>query len=239
MKGSPQERRTFLDTALCQISPKYLENLREYTRLVDQKNSLLKDARNISAAFDMMDIYDEKIAETASFIASEREKFIEKMREYAGEAYSSISENREKLNLEYSSTVYSEGYEKENILEIIRNSRNDDIRSGFCTVGIHRDDMNVFLDGENAKTFGSQGQQRTAVLAMKLAEAEVFSKYDGEEPVLLLDDVLSELDGSRQEFLLKRLGKVQAVITCCEPSFIEKRTDAEIYKMKSGVLSKL
>ncbi|MBQ4240025.1 MAG: hypothetical protein II672_02820 [Oscillospiraceae bacterium] len=121
---------------------------------------------------------------------------------------------------------------------MISSARGDDIRLGYSTVGPHRDDLELLLDGDPARVYGSQGQQRTAVLALKLAEAGLFRKKLGEEPVLLLDDVLSELDGSRQEFLLRRLGGSQAVITCCDPNFIERETDADVWRMDSGMLTR-
>ena len=159
------------------------------------------------------------------------------MEEEAREAYSSVSGNREVFGINYLSTTGNDD-ELSEISRMISSARGDDIRLGYSTVGPHRDDLELLLDGDPARVYGSQGQQRTAVLALKLAEAGLFRKKLGEEPVLLLDDVLSELDGSRQEFLLRRLGGSQAVITCCDPNFIERETDADVWRMDSGMLTR-
>lgn len=238
VKGTPAERRRFMDTALCQLYPAYLSALREYTRLLAQKNALLKDARNISAAYDMLDVYDERLASAASSIDSYRRSFSGDLENEAAEAYSSVSGNREELSMRYQSTA-GEDDDPAEIMRMITAARGDDIRMGYSTVGPHRDDLELMLDRDPARVYGSQGQQRTAVLALKLAEASIFRKILGEEPVLLLDDVLSELDGSRQEFLLRRLGGSQAVITCCDPNFIERETDADVWRMTAGTLEKL
>ena len=237
VKGTPAERRRFMDTALCQLSAGYLSVLREYTRLLQQKNALLKDARNISAAYDMLDVYDERMADAASAIIRYRTEFAASLDNDAGEAYSSVSGNREKLSVSYLNSAGDP--EAEAIERMMAASRGDDIRNGDATVGPHRDDLELFLDGDPARVYGSQGQQRTAVLSLKLAEASIFRRKLGEEPVLLLDDVLSELDGGRQEFLLRRLGGSQAVITCCDPNFIERQTDADVWRMVSGTLEKI
>ena len=237
VKGTPAERRRFLDTALCQLSSRYHAALREYTRLVQQKNTLLKDARGISAAFDMLDIYDEQLADVALFLSSTRRSFIEKLQLHAAEAYGDVSGEREMLSLGYIATLGDTAAEREAVLLQLRGARTDDLRAGFSTVGPHRDDMAIFLNGDAARVFASQGQQRTAVLALKLAEAELFRESLGETPVLLLDDVLSELDANRQQFLLKRLDRSQAIITCCEPDFIMRQTDAAVFEMKNGCLA--
>ena len=239
VKGTPSERRRFLDTALCQLSPRYLDNLRTYTRLLQQKNTLLKDARNIAAAYEMLDIYDEQLAVRSAGLTRARRAFIGQLEQTAQEVYGTVSGYREELSLSYLSSLQEEEDDPEEITRKILLARPDDIRAGFATVGPHRDDLGILLNEEDARVFASQGQQRTAVLALKLAEAELFRQKLGEEPVLLLDDVLSELDGNRQEFLLKRLGKVQAVITCCEPNFIERQTDAKVYRMEKGSLTEL
>ena len=238
VKGTPAERRRFIDTALCQLSSAYMASLREYTRLLAQKNALLKDARNISAAFDMLDVYDESMAASASVLISYRKRFASLLEREAGEAYSSVSGGREQLGISYIGSA-GEDEDRDAVMRMMISSRSDDIRMGYSTVGPHRDDLELRLDGDPARVYGSQGQQRTAVLALKLAEASIFRSKLGEEPVLLLDDVLSELDLSRQEFLLKRIGQSQAVITCCESNFVERQTDADVWKMDHGVLSRL
>ncbi len=238
VKGTPAQRRKFLDTALCQLSARYYRDLKDYSRLLLQKNTLLKDARSISAAFDMLDVYDEGLAATAAGIISARRDFCARLDEISREAYSSVSGGRERMSLSYSSTVSGETG-RESCLYALRSFRQEDLKAGFTQVGPHRDDLEIMLDGEGARIFASQGQQRTAVLSLKMAEAAMFREKLGEEPILLLDDVLSELDGSRQEFLLRRLGGSQAIITCCEPNFIERRTGAAVFRMDGGEMEEL
>ncbi|MBQ8995879.1 MAG: DNA replication/repair protein RecF [Oscillospiraceae bacterium] len=238
VKGTPAERRRFLDTALCQLSPRYFNDLKTYTRLIQQKNTLLKDARGIAAAYDVLDIYDGQLAQCAVGLSKARRAFIGQLDVVSKEAYASISGKWEEMELGYESTIFSDGeFSADAAYQRILVSRADDIRAGFSTIGPHRDDLEIRINSDLAKTYASQGQQRTAVLALKLAEAELFRQKLGEEPVLLLDDVLSELDGFRQEFLLKRLGRSQAIITCCEPNFIERRTDAKVFRMQRGELT--
>ena len=238
VKGTPAQRRKFLDTALCQLSPRYYRDLKDYSRLLLQKNTLLKDARNISAAYDMLDVYDEGLAAAAAGIIAAREGFCSRLDLIASEAYASVSGGRERMSLSYSSTVQGETG-RESCLYALRGARQDDLRAGFTTVGPHRDDLEILLDGESARTFASQGQQRTAVLALKMGEKEMFRDKLGEDPILLLDDVLSELDGSRQEFLLRRLGGSQSIVTCCDPDFIERQTGAAVFRMSGGRLERL
>ena len=238
VKGTPSERRRFLDTALCQLSTRYLNDLRNYTRLIQQKNTLLKDARGISAAFDILDIYDQQLAENAVGISRARRAFVGQLDLVAKEAYASISGKWEELELGYQTTLFENGeFDAEEAYKKLLAARTDDIRAGFSTVGPHRDDLDMKINSDAAKVYASQGQQRTAVLALKLAEAELFRQKLEEEPILLLDDVLSELDGYRQEYLLKRLGRSQAIITCCDPNFVERQTDAKVFRMHRGILT--
>lgn len=239
VKGTPAQRRRFLDTALCQLSPRYFNDLKNYSRTLLQKNTLLKEARSISAAFEMLDVYDEALADAAYGITQARINFCRKLNEISGEVYSSVSGGREKMSLSYSAAAYDGDEGRDSYLYAFRKARNDDLKAGYSTVGPHRDDVDICLDGENARVFASQGQQRTAVLSLKLGEAALFKEKLGEDPILLLDDVLSELDGSRQEFLLRSLGGSQAVITCCDPNFIERNTEASVFRMTAGRLEKL
>ncbi len=237
VKGSPNMRRRFLDTALCQISSSYLASLRSYTRLLDQKNSLLKDSRFISAANEMLDVYDAQFAVAACDITAKRRTFIEELLPLAEKNYEKISNGRERLGFKYISTLFGEG-ESDTDEALLKTYalRAADLRAGFCTAGPHRDDILISLDGEDSKVFASQGQQRCIVLSLKLAEAELMELKLGERPVLLLDDVLSELDANRQDFLLESITDTQAIITCCAPELILERTDARVFTVNNGQL---
>lgn len=237
VKGSPETRRRFLDTALCQVSPTYLNGIKRYARLVTQRNSLLKDAQYVGAALEMLDIYDAQFVETASIVTQQRRSFIEELLPLARRNYAAISGGREEVSFQYKSTLFPNGpADFDEGLMTLSSARSDELRAGFCTVGPHRDDLVVTLDGGDAKVFASQGQQRCIVLALKLAEAELMEIRLSERPILLLDDVLSELDASRQEYLIANLTDTQSVITSCAPELIADRTDAEVFTMMDGQL---
>ena len=240
IKGSPDARRRFLDTALCQVSPGYLAALKTYTRLLNQRNSLLKDSYSIGAAMELLEVYDEQFAAAAAAVTQARRKFTAELLPKAQESYRLISNGREQLSFRYLSTLFGEGpAEMEQALTALRDARGADQKSGFSTLGPHRDDLAVELDGESARQFGSQGQQRSAVLSLKLAESELMYDRLGERPVLLLDDVLSELDPNRQDYLIEKVIGSQAIITCCEPELVVRRADARVFRMENGALSAL
>lgn len=240
IKGAPDNRRKFIDTALCQVSNGYLAALKTYTRLLSQRNSLLKDSGYISAALDMLDIYDGQFAAAAVQLTGARREFVSQLLPIAQESYALISNGREKLDFTYTSTLFGDGtVDIETALRNLRDARGADVKSGFSTLGPHRDDLAVTLDGESARMFGSQGQQRSAVLSLKLAESELMYARLGERPVLLLDDVLSELDPNRQDYLIEKVLGTQAIITCCEPELVVKRADARVFRMTAGELSRV
>jgi len=237
IKGSPDQRRRFIDTALCQISPRYLVELKRYTRLLQQKNRTLKDSYRNTELYDVLDVYDNQIAEAARVVTYMRKNFCDSLLELASQDYMAIAAEGEELHFEYLSTLFSsETFEMEEALERLNLSRQTDIAAGFSLLGPHRDDLTVTIDGVNARTFASQGQQRTAVLALKLAEASIMERSLGEKPLLLLDDVLSELDGVRQDYLITRLIGCQSIITGCDPSLITKRVEASLFEIDRGRL---
>jgi len=237
IKGSPEQRRKFIDTALCQISPKYLLELKRYTRLLAQKNSALKDSYRNPQIYDILDVYDNQIAEAARVVTYMRKNFCDNLLDLAKDDYVAISGGEEQFHFSYTSTLFTdESYNVNDALKKLQENRQYDIGAGFSTVGPHRDDLSITIDGVNARIFASQGQQRTAVLAMKLAEAAIMERSLGEKPVLLLDDVLSELDGSRQDYLIARLNGSQSIITGCDPSLVSKRVNASLFEVISGRL---
>ena len=237
VKGAPDVRRKFIDTALCQISPSYLQNLRSYSRLVAQRNSLLKDVGYVSAAYDMLEVYDLQYVQLAAVLTEQRRNFVQDLLPIAQDNYATISANRESLSFRYASSLFGEAeadYD-EGLLRLTEN-RPTDVKFGFSTLGPHRDDLTISLDAQDSKVFASQGQQRTIVLSLKLAEAELMELRLGERPVLLLDDVLSELDNSRQDYLIDSIRDTQAIITCCDPELVVTRADARVFRMQNGQL---
>lgn len=223
VKNGPDERRNFIDSAICQIKPSYASMLARYRRILNERNALLKDIPRHRELEDTLDIWNERLAQEGAGIACERIRYTEKLSEAAEKFYHGISDGKENLKISYRTVVKEicdanrEQIEK-SFLEKLQKRQNDDIHYGFTTIGIHRDDMTVRINGRDARSFGSQGQQRSAVLALKLAEAEILGSYKGEKPVILLDDVLSELDASRKNYLLNKLDDMQVFITCCESS---------------------
>ena len=231
IKGSPQGRRRFLDAALCQLYPGYLAALRRYTRLVTQKNALLKHFDRTPGAGDMLDVFDQELARVGTLLTQKRTGYLEALFPMVQRNYTEISSGSEQLQL-----VYRPSFGPEGLAQTMQRSRAADRRAGFCTAGPHREDVEFLLDGQSAKAFASQGQQRSAVLSLKLAEAQAALAITGEMPVMLLDDVLSELDAGRQEYLLTRLRGGQTLVTACDPAAFE-RTTGQVLRMDGGVLS--
>lgn len=238
VKGSPDLRRKFLDSSLFQLYPAYSGYMKKYARVISQRNSLIKDAGYVSAAYEMIDVLDEQLAELAVRITDYRKRYVETLNPLAQEKYGKIAGNREDIDISYSSSIFgSEPADTERCIEFLTQNRVNDLKSGFTTAGPHRDDLVIHIDGNDSKVFASQGQQRSIVLSVKLAEAEMINKITGEYPVLLLDDVMSELDDARSEQLLASTDVMQSVITTCNPDLISKRVESKIFTMKNGCLS--
>jgi DNA replication and repair protein RecF len=209
VKSGPEHRRRLLNQMLVQVRPGYARALGRYSRVVEQRNSLLKQVAAGEQPPSALDVWDLELAKTGSEIAQARSHAMEGLAPRATAAHARIS-GGELLELEYLGPP-------EDLLQAVDNSRREDLRRGSTGVGPHRDDVVIRIAGREARGFASQGQQRTAVVSMKLAEAELVGEITGERPVLLLDDVLSELDGERRRALLESLGEPgQVVITSVE-----------------------
>lgn len=230
VKGSPEGRRRFLDAALCQLYPGYLSTLRRYARLIAQKNSLLKHWDRTPGASEMCDAFDGDIAVQGEEISRRRRAYLELLAPLARQNYAEISRGSEPLEL-----AYAGGFVPGQLADTIHAARLQDRKTGFCTVGPHREDFLFTLEDQPARVFASQGQQRSAVLSLKLAEASAAQNITGEHPVMLLDDVLSELDAARQEYLLTRMRQRQTIVTACDSSLFHK-TEGAMFRMEQGVL---
>ena len=220
VKNGPDERRNFIDSALCQIKPSYALYLSRYRKILDQRNALLKAIPNSPYLADTLDIWNERLANEGSLIAFHRYAYMREFSKLSSQFYLGISNNTETLETAcktgYNSTPDMPREELKNcILNALRLKQEEEIYLGYTIKGVHRDDMTVKINSKDARSFASQGQQRSAVLSMKLAEASLLQKSKGEPPVILLDDVLSELDRQRQDYLLHRLDGFQVFITCC------------------------
>ena len=210
VKGGPAERRAFLDSALCQAKPSYAIAYARYRRTLNQRNALLKDIARHPELEDTLPIWDDRLCRSGAVLIRERHAYLERFAPRASAHYAGIAHGREELRLTYEPSCGGD------MAESLRRALREDIRFGHTSVGPHRDDIGIEIGGMAARLYASQGQQRSAVLAMKLAEAAVLAEACGEEPVVFLDDVLSELDGSRQLYLLSSLSGRQSFLTGCE-----------------------
>lgn len=231
VREGPSLRRNFIDSALCQIKPGYAALLSRYNRTLAQRNTLLKDIPHHSELIDTLEIWDEKLASYGENIVNFRIQYIENLSVLAKDIYGGICKNSEVLGLCYRKSA-------ENLKEALKKSRRDDIYSGHTGFGPHRDDIDITINSMSARSFGSQGQKRSVVLALKLAEAEIIYRKTGERPVILLDDVMSELDSSRQDYLLNHLNECQVFITCCEPESLKLLKNGSLFEMDCGELLK-
>ncbi len=209
IKQGPSVRRHFIDMELCQISNIYYYELKQYNQVLRQRNALLKKIKENHSLIDTMFIWDDKLIEHGLNIINFREEFVKKISDIANEIHLSLTNNSENLKIVYKGNVNKTNFEKK-----LKNSLNKDIIFGSTSVGIHKDDLEFFINEREVKTFASQGQQRTVSLSTKLAEIKLIELEKNEKPVLLLDDVLSELDKNRQEYLLNNILDLQTIITC-------------------------
>lgn len=229
VRDGPAVRRRFLDIAIGQLYPSYISTLKGYLRAVTQRNSVIKDIKYNSSLSDMLDIFEEEISLKGEKITEIRKKYIKRLNEFLPEVYGGLSSGKEALETEYISAT-----EGEELKKALLNSRKNDMFSGTTSVGPHRDDLEFKINGISARNYGSQGQKRSVALAVKLAEAEVINKISGEYPVFLLDDVMSELDPERQNYILNHIKGIQSFITCCDPSNVERLKSGKIIEIKNG-----
>ena len=233
IKDGPEERRRFIDTAYCQLRPGYIATLSEYQRALAQRNALLKAIRKEGADPELLDIWDRRLAQSGCRVAAARTAYCQKIAAPAGEIYAGLSGGRETLCLRYETSGEKEGG-AEALEALFRQRRQTDIAAGFTTAGPHRDDLHVEIGGLSARIYGSQGQQRSAVLALKMAEASLLREITGEQPVALRDDVMSELDVSRQDYILNHIEGWQVFITCCEPAAVLRLTGGSLFRLEQG-----
>ena len=239
VKDGPAQRREFLDTTICQLKPQYHKVLADYGRVLTQRAALLRDLPYNSYLADTLDIWDQHLARLTAVIIKTRYTYLRRLSAFAAQIYEGISQNKETLTLSYE-TRAAENLDEENLLsqvsQAIRAARGEDTRAGATTVGAHRDDIAMNINGLSARSFGSQGQQRSVVLALKLAECAMIENLTGEVPVVLLDDVMSELDGARRDYLLNSLLGRQIFITCCDQSLFSGIQQGYSFHIEEGRL---
>ena len=236
-------RRRFLDTALCQLRPRYAAALAGYERAREQKTRILRDYDQRPDLLEALPEFNEQLIRLGAALIHYRHSFCLRLAEYAAVHHRECSGGREALELRYQtvSSVEDSGAAPEIVKEQLRrhmdSHKEAELSSRLCLSGPHKDDVSVSIDGRDAKQYASQGQTRTAALALKLAEREIYKSAAGEYPVLLLDDVLSELDPRRQEFVLNRIAGGQVFITCCEEDRLPSLLGGRVFHVEQGRIS--
>lgn len=233
IKDSPGVRRKFIDMELCQLNAKYYYNLVQYNKVLSERNTILKSKAHDK---DILDVYDMQLAEFGYYIIMERINYIEKLNEYSNKIHSDITSGKEKIEFKYISSVKNLDEVKESLYFLLVKNRYRDKERGITSIGPHRDDFMVLINDIDTKSYGSQGQQRTAVLTIKFSSLKIIKELTGEYPVLLLDDVLSELDFSRKKYILSTIGDIQTIITCTGIEDLYEYLDdkSKVFKVKDG-----
>lgn len=234
IKNGPSERRRFLDLELCQLDSVYLLHLSGYNKILNQRNRLLKDIPFHRELLDTLDVWDVQLAKYGCKIIEARKDFVSKLNQIVYDIHRKISGGREELLLSYEPDTEASEFQ-----ERLKNVRERDLKFGQTTAGPHRDDLSFFIQDIDIRKFGSQGQQRTSALSLKLSEIQLVKDSIHETPILLLDDVLSELDSNRQNFLLNSIHDIQTIITCTGlDEFVKNRFQInKVFKVTEGHVS--
>ena len=219
---------------ISQLRPNYVYVYNLYYKILEQRNNYLKNETEETINTELLDIYDEKLSENAKKIYEYREEFINKIKEKAYETHKKVTEEKEEIKIKY----ISDCSDKEKFFKMLKENRKIDIEKGYTTKGIQRDDIYFYINGKKIETYGSQGQQRTAILTLKQAELEVIKEEIGENPILLLDDFMSELDNKRKINFLKGIKDTQIVITCTDSFEIENENFEKFYVEEGKILKK-
>ena len=234
IKNGPAERRRFIDMELCQLDKIYLYNLAKYNKIINQRNNLLKQISYNRELIDTLSIWDEQLVTYGNSIIERRREFVKELNEIIGDIHSRLSGGKEALSIQYDPNIETELFGKK-----LEQSIEKDILLKTTGLGPHRDDIRFMVKDIDIRKFGSQGQQRTAALSLKLAEIELLKRTVKEEPILLLDDVLSELDRNRQNYLLESIEGIQTIVTCTGlEEFVNNRLKInKIYKVVNGTVT--
>ena len=219
LKSGPAKRRRFLNILISQLKPKYVYCLNMYLKTLEQRNNYLRQIKLENKPKEMLEIWDEKLVEYANHVYEYRNEFVEKIKNKIDEIHNNITDNKEEIKIKY----ITDCIDREKYSQALKNSWEQDIQKGYTGKGIHRDDLYIFINGKQVNIYGSQGQNRTVILSLKLAELEIIYEEIGEYPILLLDDFMSELDGKRRENLLKSISNTQILITCTDEFTIPEK----------------
>lgn len=235
IKNGPSDRRRFVDSELCQLDKVYLYNLTSYNKIVNQRNSLLKDIIFHPELTDTLDVWDSQLVSLGTKIIDRRTLFVNQLNEIIYDIHKNLTGDKEKLLIKYDPNVEIMEYAQK-----LKMNREKDIKYKLTSVGPHRDDFVFYINDIDSKKYGSQGQQRTAALSLKLSEIQLVQNLTGNTPILLLDDVLSELDSNRQNYLLDCIGDIQTIVTCTGlDDFINERIKVnKIFRVADGNVTK-
>ena len=239
VKDGPSLRRKFLDTAIGQILPRYHHYLHEYQRILLQRNTLLKDLARFPQLIDTMEVWEENLAKAAAALAFCRARYVRSIAPKACEVYEGISAGKEHIRVSYQCGLrdaqeQTRDHLKAFFLEELRRTRAEDLERGATLCGPHRDDLDIEINSMPMRLYGSQGQQRSAVLALKMAECSMVEEVTGERPIVLLDDVMSELDAGRRDYLLNHLEDRQVFITCCDDASFRGLQEGRSFVIQNG-----
>lgn len=229
LKGSPINRRKFLDIMISQLKPKYIHTLNLYHKTIEQRNNYLRQIKDNIMDENLLDIWDEQLAEYAVIVSEYRQLYINKIEEKINKIHSEITDNKEVVDIKY----LTECNDREIYINKLKERRKVDIIKGYTTKGIHRDDFKININKMPLDIFGSQGQHRTIVLSLKICELNIIYDEIGEYPILLLDDFMSELDEKRRKNLLEKIKDIQVIITCTDKISIANK-EVLIYNVQDG-----
>ncbi len=237
VKGGSAERRRFLDAAISQQFPTYPRLLVEYNRILAQRNAFLKKSASAAGFESMLEIWDENLSKTGAKISCKRNEYVSRLCGKTEEIFDGISSGRDCINLRYSCGFLNPDSADETAAELkkqLEAHRASDLAQGCTNYGPHRDDLVISVNDMAARAFASQGQKRSCVLALKLAEASLLEQSAGERPIAVLDDVMSELDGMRQDYLLNHMDGWQVFISCCDPHTVKGLDKGRIIEVEGG-----
>ena len=239
-KGGPEHRRTFIDICVSQLKPVYIMHLNKYNDILSQRNMLLKEIQMGRGDVSLLDIYDEQLSLHGANISLMREEYSNILRECTKRVFFDMSRGHEYMSLKYQSTVFEDlkNAKIDDLKEIYREKllsmRDEDSRMGFTSIGTHRDDIIIEVNDLNLREYGSQGQQRSVALSLKLAQAEILMRLTGESPIILFDDALSEIDKRRQSYVMNEIDDMQVILTCCDPIVALEARIGNLYAIQRG-----
>lgn len=231
LKGGPQNRRKFLDIMISQLRPNYMYAINLYKKALDERNNYLKKLKVQNLDENLLELWDEQLIKYGNIISNYRNEFIEKIKEKIKIIHKNITGDKEELEIKY----ISDCLDKNKYKEILKERRKLDIIKGYTTRGIHREDFQIFINDILVNVYGSQGQHRTAVLSLKIAELQVINDEIGENPILLLDDFMSELDEKRRNNFMENIKDTQVIITCTD-NLLLKDIDAKVFRVNNGIV---